>query len=121
MVVVFEKWEAMNKRVNRILKVNKKLYKLFAETEGLFNQFNDFFCLKELLVHHLVGDEIDNLTLKKETKKFLKGRLKDLKLRKLYEDREAERKAIFEGVEKSKHSEWDDEIDICLTDDEFPF
>ena len=119
--MTFEKWEEMNKRVNKVLKVNKKLYKLFAETESLFNQFNDFFCLKELLVHHLVGDEIDNLTLKRKTKKFLKRRLKDLKLRKLHEDREAERKAIFEGVEKSKYSEWDDEIDICLTDDEFPF
>ena len=121
MAVVFEKWEEMSKRVNNVLKQNKKLYKLFAETESLFNQFNDFFCLKELLIHHLVGDEINNLTLKKETKKFLKGRLKDLKLRKLHEDREAERKVIFEGIEKSKHSEWDTETDICLTDDEFPF
>ena len=120
--MTFEKWEAMNKRVNRVLKVNKKLYKLFAETESLFNQFNDFFCLKELLVHHLVGDEIGNLTLKRETKKFLKGKLKDLKLRKAREDREAERiRAIFGGIEKSNHSEWDDEIGICLTDDEFPF
>ena len=122
MAVVFEKWEEMSKRVNGVLEQNKKLYKLFAETESLFNQFNDFFCLKELLVHHLVGDEIDSLTLKKETKKFLKGRLKDLKLRKVREDRETERiRAIFEGIEKTKHSEWDDEIDICLTDDEFPF
>lgn len=122
MVVVFEKWEAMNKRVNRVLKVNKKLHKLFVETESLFNQFNDFFCLKELLVHHLVGDEIDNLTLKREIKKFLKGRLKDLKLRKAREDREAERiRTIFGGIEKSNHSELDTEIDICLTDDEFPF
>lgn len=120
-MTVFEKWEAMNKRVNRVLKVNKKLYKLFTETESLFNQFNDFFCLKELLVHHLMFDEFETIAFKSEIKNFLKRKLKDLKLRKLHEDREAERKAIFEGVEKSKHSEWDDEIDICLTDDEFPF
>lgn len=116
----FEKWTEMNARVERILKANKKLYQLFFKTEGLFNQFNDFFCLKELLVHHLIGDEIDNLTLKREMKHFLKRRLKDLKLRKAHEDREVERlKSIFDM--RREVSEWDDETDICLTDDEFPF
>lgn len=122
MVVVFEKWEAMNKRVNRVLKTNKKLYKLFAETEGLFNQFNDFFCLRELLIHHLMFDEFDNLTFKREIKHYLKRKLQELKLRKIREDRETARiRAIFEGSEKTKHSELDTDVDICLTDDEFPF
>lgn len=120
--MTFEKWNAVGKRVNSVLKTNKKLYKLFAETEKLFNCYNDFFCLKELLVHHLMFDELNTLAFKREVKCFLKKKLKDLKLRKDREDREAERiRAIFEGIEKSKHSEWDAEIDICLTDDEFPF
>lgn len=118
---MFAKWEMMNARVAKVLKENKNLYILFFKTEKLFNQFNDFFCLKELLVHHLIFDEFDKLSLKREVKHFLKDKFKDLKLRKIHEDREIERRAIFEGIEKSKQSEWDCEEDICLTDDEFPF
>lgn len=119
--MTFKKWEEMNARVERVFKANKKLYILFAKTEKLFNEFNDFFCLKELLIHHLMFDEFKTIELKSEIKHFLKRKLQELKLRKIREDRETERiRAIFEGGKKSK-TEWDDEIDICLTDDEFPF
>lgn len=119
--MTFEKWETVGKRVEKVLRQNKNLYLLFFKTEKLFNCYNDFFCLRELLIHHLMFDEFETIAFKSEIKHFLKIKLKDLKLRKLHEDREAERKVIFGEIEKSKHSEWDDESDICLTDDEFPF
>ena len=106
--MTFEKWTTMETRVNKVLNGNKNLYQLFFKTEGLFNQFNDFFTLKELLIHYLMGDEIDNLTLKREMKHFLKEKLQSLKLRKIEEDKEVEKlRAIWETD--------------ALIDKEFPF
>lgn len=96
--MTFTKWNQMETRVNKVLNKNQKLYKLFFKTERLFNQFNDFFTLKELLVHYLIGDEMNNLTFKREVKHFLKEKLKGLKLRKLEEEKEEEKiRAILEA------------------------
>nr|DAF07372.1 MAG TPA: hypothetical protein [Caudoviricetes sp.] len=120
-MAVFEKWEAMNKRVEKVLKKNKSLYNLFFRTEKLFNQFEDFFCLKELLVYYLMGSEIKTLEFKREVKHFLKEELQSLKLRKEEEDREIERiNSIFKEREVINDEEWECDS-IQLVDDEFPF
>lgn len=106
--MTFERWTKMETRVNKALNGNKNLYKLFFKTEKLFNEFNDFFTLKELLIHYLIGDEIDNLTLKREMKHFLKEKFKGLKLRKLEEEKEEERIRVI----------WETDV---LIDEEFPF
>ena len=98
MAVVFEKWEMMVARVNKTLKENKNLYSLFFKTESLFNCYNDFFNLKELLVYHLIDSELNTLEFKKEVKHFLKDKLQTLKLREEEENKEMERvKAILEA------------------------
>ena len=87
-MTIFTKWEMMVTRVNGVLKTNKKL----------FNCYNDFFNLKELLVHYLMGSELDNLSFKKEVKHFLKEKLQTLKLREEEERKENERiRAILEA------------------------
>lgn len=106
MAVIFEKWNEVEVRLNKTLNKNKSLYNLFFKVEKLFNQYNDFFTLKELLIHYLIGDEQDTLTFKKEVKHFLKGKLQNLKLRKLEEEKEFERIRVLLETHK---------------DDEFPF
>ena len=97
-MTIFTKWEMMVTRVNGVLKTNKKLYNLYFKTEKLFNCYNDFFNLKELLVHYLMGSELDNLSFKKEVKHFLKEKLQTLKLREEEERKENERiRAILEA------------------------
>ena len=105
-MIIFERWTAMETKVNKVLRANKNLYKLFFKTEWLFNQYEDFFTLKELLVHYLIGGEMDNLTLKREIKCFLKEKLNNLKLRKLEDEKENERIKTILKVYK---------------DEEFPF
>ena len=90
-MTIFTKWNEVEVRLNKTLRTNKSLYNLFFKVEKLFNQYNDFFTLKELLIHYLIGDEQDTITFKKEVKHFLKEKLNSLKLRKLEEEKENER------------------------------
>lgn len=118
---MFKKWEEMNAKVEKTLKANNNLYKLFFKTEKLFNCYEDFFCLKELLVYYLMGSELNTLAFKREMKLFLKEKLQELKLRKEEEDREAERiNSIFKRREVINDEEWECDS-IQLVDDEFPF
>lgn len=106
---MFAKWEMMNAKVDKVLRQNKNLYSLFFKTEKLFNEFNDFFCLKEILVYNLMDYELNTIAFKRVIKKFLKIKLQELKQRKIEEEKEEERiRAI-----------WED--DITLVDDQFPF
>lgn len=105
-MTIFTKWTAMETRVNGVLNKNQKLYSLYFRVEKMFNCYNDFFTLKELLIHYLIDSELDNLALKKEIKHFLKEKLQSLKLRQLEEEKENERIRVLLEVYK---------------DEEFPF